>query len=90
MKSISSGVIEVIPDAQNPQYEQTAPIKFTEGSYKRQPKASIAVSSIDFAKGNDIDFDVSVADIDIHGMNWHLKYSTKSVCRSIGATYIVY
>lgn len=67
VKNISSAVIENTTDTAKPKHQQTAPVKFTEGSFKRKPKAGIAVSSIDFAKGNDVDFDGSVTDIDQMG-----------------------
>lgn len=89
VKSITSGVITNTRSAEPPLVETTGPIVFKD-PYKRQPKALIAVTSIDFAWGGDVHFDAFLSDIDTNGMNWRVDYSRKSTCRGIDATYIVY
>lgn len=82
-----SGKITTIRDTENPRYERNGQIMF-QAECMRKPTVLIAVSSIDFAHGNDVHFDVLVEDVEATGMTWRINSSLQSSCRGIDATYL--
>lgn len=87
---ICSGVIETTRDEGDPHYEQTGTIAFPDGEFDSSPKSLIAVTSIDFAQGRDVNFDVMVDTVNSDKLDWRIKSSIKSMCRGIDATYLAY
>lgn len=87
---IISEVVRTTKDTGNAPYEKTGQITFPEDLFTWQPKALIAVTSIDFAHGKDVHFDVLVEMVERTGMWWRIDSSSHSGCRGIDATYIAY
>lgn len=87
---ICSGIITTTRDANDPHYEQTGTITFPENEFEGPPKGLIAVTSIDFAQGHDVNFDVLVDTVETTKLDWRIKSSIQSMCRGLDATYIAY
>lgn len=88
MADVCSGTIERHRGNPSERFEYFGSVPFDENLFMT-PEPYLAISWIDFAPGQDVNFNLTIDSVDRGQFKWRMNSAIDSMCRGLGATYLL-